>query len=135
MGTESNMRANRTRFHVLAKGLCRTRGVMNKTEEKYAAELEHAREHGLVWAWKFEPLTLRISHPKEGMPATYTPDFLVVAADGTTYLDDVKPPGNFGDNASLVRIKACAELFPYWVFRVAKARTKKAGGGFEVTEM
>lgn len=123
------------RFQRLSRGLCRTRGEMNKTETAYAAYLDGLVQGGEIHSWKFEPLTLRISHPPAGQPAKYTPDFLIVASDGTTYLDDVKPPGNFSDNASIVRIKACAELFPWWVFRIAKQRRKQDGGGFEITEV
>ena len=120
------------RFKHLSRGLRRTRGERNKTEAKYEAEL--MVEPGVVRVW-FEPFTIRISHPESGQPARYTPDFMVLMEDGTTYIDDVKPPGNIDDKASGVRIKACAELFPLWIFRIVKAKRKKDGGGFHRSEV
>lgn len=110
------------RFQILSRGLIRTRGKMNKIETLYSLEL--AADPDVVF-WMFEPMTLRISHPAEGQPAKYTPDFLVMLSDGLTFIDDVKPPGNFDDNASIVRIKSCAELFPLWKFRIVKAKLKR----------
>jgi hypothetical protein len=95
---------------------------MNKVEKAWSEELT---ANPNVADWWFEPFTLRISHPEDGQPAKYTPDFLVLMADGLTYVDDVKPPGNFDDNASIVRIKSCAELFPLWVFRIVKKKLKR----------
>lgn len=111
-----------TRFTILSRGLKRTRGEMNKVEKAWSEELTADPN---VADWWFEPFTLRISHPEEGQPAKYTPDFLVLMTDGLTYVDDVKPPGNFDDNASIVRIKSCAELFPLWIFRIVKKKLKR----------
>lgn len=111
-----------SRFKILSRGLKRTRGEMNKVELAWSEELT---ANPNVADWWFEPFTLRISHPEEGQPAKYTPDFLVLMTDGLTYVDDVKPPGKFDDLASGVRIKACAELFPLWVFRIVKKKLKR----------
>ncbi len=128
------MRPGGSRFALLSKGLRRKRGEMNRTETEYAAMLDvliAAEEIARYW---FEPFTLRLTHPEKGQPAKVTPDFLILAADGTTFVDDVKGTG-LDDAAAIVRMKAAAELYPLWVFRIAKKRRKKDGGGFSVVEV
>ena len=102
--------------------------MRNKTEARYEETLIADKEVVRYW---FEPLTLRLSHPEKGQPAKYTPDFMVLMADGTTYLDDVKGTGP-DDNAAIVRIKAAAEIYTLWKFRLAK---EQKGGGFKLTEV
>lgn len=120
------------RFRQLSRGLRRQRGEMNSTEKSYS-ELLTAEPS--VYAWWFEPFSLRLSHPPAGQPATYTPDFLVLMMDGTTFVDDVKAAKGFDDKASIVRIKCAAEQFPLWRFRTVYKRKKKDGGGFERKEV
>jgi len=124
----------RTRFSVLSKGLRRTRGQMNRTEAEYAQQLDLLIAAGQIARYWFEPFTIRISHPASGQPAKVTPDFLVLAIDGTTYVDDVKGTG-LDDAAAVVRMKTAAELYPLWVFRIVKKQKKKDGGGFSVVEV
>lgn len=119
------------RFRILSRGLNRTRGEMNKTEQRYADWLSASED---VADWWFEPLTIRLSHPSEGQPAKYTPDFLVLMTDGRTFLDDVKS-GGLDDNAAIVRIKCAAELYPLWVFRLVKPIARRDGGGFDIMEV
>lgn len=71
----------------------------------------------------------RLSHPPGGQPAKLTPDFLVLMTDGTTFVEDVKS-GGLDDNAAIVRMKAAAELFPLWVFRLVRPIPKRDGGGW-----
>ena len=120
----------RNRFAILSRGERRQRGEMNETEAEYSELLTADPD---VHAWWFEAITLRYSHPNKGQPGTYTPDFVILMKDGTTILDDVKGSG-IDNDAAKVRVKACAELFPLWKFRVAKKRAKKNGGGFAITE-
>ena len=120
------------RFKILSRGLNRERGKMNKTEAAYSLLLTADES---VARWWFEPFSLRLSHPESGTGARYTPDFLVLMEDGSTYVDDTKAPGKFDDSASIVRIKAAAELFPLWRFRIVKQRRKKDGGGFDLREV
>lgn len=127
-------RLHGNRFTTLSRGLIRQRGVMNRAETKWAEELEAQKLGGVIADWWYEPLTLRLSHPDSGQPAKLTPDFLVLMTDGTTYLDDVKGSGP-DDNASMVRMKAAAELYPLWRFRIVKRQTKKQGGGWKITEV
>ena len=121
----------RSRFAMLSRGRTSTRGEMNRTEQQYANELQ--LDPGVL-RWWYEPMSLRLSSPPEGQPARYTPDFLILMTDGTTFVDDVKGSG-LDDPASLVRIKCAAEAYPLWVFRVVKRRTKRDGGGWSVREV
>ena len=119
------------RFRGLSRGRRAKRGERNKTEAEYELLLQADPEVYRVW---FEPFSLRLSSPESGQPARYTPDFLVLMADGTTYVDDVKGSG-IDDNAAAVRAKTAAELYPLWTFRIAKKQLKRDGGGFKVREL
>lgn len=125
------MKHGGSRYDRLSRGLRRDRGVMNTTEQRYADWLTNDPS---VYRWWFEALSLRISHPEAGRPALYTPDFVVLREDGTTFIDDVKNK-HIDDVAAIVRIKACAELYPLWIFRIVRPIAKKNGGGFEITEV
>lgn len=120
------------RFAGLSKGLNRKRGERNKTETEY--EETYLIGNPEIATYMFEPFSVRLSHPVTGMPATYTPDFLIVMSDGLTYVDDVKGTGP-DDPAAIVRLKCAAELFPFWIWRHAKKQAKKNGGGFKITEV
>lgn len=120
------------RFDLLSKGLRRKRGEMNETERHYANELTADQA---VFTWWFQPFTLKLSHPEKGRAAVYTPDFLVLMQDGTTYVDDTKAKKGFDDYASGVRIKAAAEMFPLWRFRLVRRKSAKQGGGWERVEV
>lgn len=125
-------RPGTNRAAILSKGSVSTRGLMNKTEARYAELLEGQRLNGEVAAWMFESIRLRISDPKPGTQAVwYTPDFIVLMPDGTTYLDDVKGSGPEND-AAVLRLKLAADRFKLWRFRKAKERKE---GEFVLTEM
>jgi len=119
-----------SRFQILARGRTKkARGEMNRNESRYAETLTAAPD---VVDWWYEPLRLRISHPPEGRGAWYTADFLILMADGTVMIDDVKSGGGFDDNAAAVRAKACAEQYPLFVFRIVTPVPKKHGGGWKI---
>ncbi len=119
------------RFRILSKGHRSERGKMNKTETRYSELLKAQKLAGEIADYWFEPLSLRLSRPAKGQPARYSPDFLILMPDGTTIFDDVKGTG-IDNEASIVRIKVAAELYPLWVFRIAKERRKRDGGGWDV---
>lgn len=122
-----------SRFDLLSRGLRRTRGTMNETERAYANELT---ADPLVFSWWFQPMSLKLSHPEKGKAAFFTPDFMILMQDGTTYVDDTKAPKKGIDNeASLVRIRAAAEQFALWKFRIVRQLSAKQGGGWERTEV
>lgn len=117
------------RYGILSKGRIATRGVRNKTESRYEETL--IADPNVVSVW-FESLRLCISHVDQGKSAYYTPDFLVLYNDGTTCIDEVKGAGP-PDLAAIVRMKAAADKYPLWRFRMCKERKRKDGGGFDIT--
>jgi len=127
----------RSRFTQLARGLIRKRGKRNKTEAAYEAYLKSKKEAGAIIDYWFEPFSLRLSEPDTGQPLRYTPDFMILAADRTVYVDDLKAArtkkgDTFDDPASLVRIKAAAERYPLFAFQIVRPDRK---GGWEFKEI
>lgn len=103
----------------------RTPGVMNGLEKAWSLRLDEQLHAGEIAAWWFEPMSLRLA--KGSM---YKPDFMVIDADGLVEFHETK---GFMREAAFVRLKVAAEKFPQFVFRLIKKRTKKNGGGFDVT--
>jgi len=126
-GKKTSRRKSGSRFATLSKGLVRTRGKMNKSEARYAATLDLMIAAGEVVWYRFEPFSLRLTSCDDGQPARYTPDFVVLMPDGSTFIDDVKTSKGFDDPASLVRIKVAADQYPLWRFRIVRP----SGNGFE----
>jgi hypothetical protein len=85
-----------------------TPGQMNKTEARYAEQLEAWRLSGEITSWMFEPLKLRLAKR-----TYYSPDFLVVRPDGAMEFHEVK--GHWEDDAR-VKVKVAAEKFPMFTF-------------------
>lgn len=107
------------------------KGEMNSTEKKYAREiLEPLKEAGEILHYEFEAVTLRLAKL-----TGWTPDFMVLYADGTIEFVDVKGSNPAVEQAQRVKVKIAAEKF--WMFRfvVAQMRTKKDGGGFRREEL
>jgi hypothetical protein len=103
-------------------------GEMNSTEAKYAEHLQARKLAGEVIEWLFEPVTLKLA-----TDCRYTPDFLVLHADGTLEFVDVKGGGPM-DEKSRVKIKCAAEKFFCFRFSIAKTRPKRDGGGFAMEQ-
>ena len=93
---------------------------MNKTERLYAAHLEALKWAGTILGWAYEPVKLRLA-----AATFYTPDFLVIRADGAMELHEVK--GHWEDDAR-VKIKVAAEQHPWFRFLAVRAR----GGVWEI---
>jgi hypothetical protein len=89
-----------------------TRGVMNKTEHRYAEHLEQLRHVGTVVDWQFEPISIKLAEDLR-----YIPDFLVIKADGSMEIVDVKGTTKNIQDDSLVKIKMVADL---WWFATVK---------------
>lgn len=85
---------------------------MNKTEAAWAAVLEAQRVAGALREWHFEALTLKLAHD-----CRYTPDFLVIRADGTVELHEVK--GFWRDDAK-VKTRVAARLYPFPILAVSR---------------
>lgn len=119
------MTKQRTHWTQFVRGKPRQRGVMNKTEQRYAESLEARRIAGEIEWYAYEGITLKL-----GKECRYTPDFVVMTSDG--YLECHETKG-FWAEAAKVRIKVAAEKFPFR-FVAMRARAKKDGGGWEATE-
>jgi hypothetical protein len=84
---------------------------MNKGERTYAALLDQRRAAGTVLAWWFELLSIRLADATH-----YHPDFLVMLADGTLELHEVKGrkrDGFYAEEDSWVKIKITAAQTPF----------------------
>jgi len=102
----------------------RTPGTMNRLEKAYSETLEQMRIDGLIHAWAYEPMNLRLARK-----CFWKPDFLVVMEDGLVEFHECK---GFMEGHAMVRIKTAAEKYPWFVIRVVKRRLKRDGGGFDV---
>lgn len=102
-----------------------TPGQMNAQEREYAGILDIGVNAGELAGFYFERFTLKLADDTR-----YTPDFMVVLADGTVRFDEVK---GFMEDDAWVKFKVAAEMFPF-KFRLAKKRTKKDGGGWEIKD-
>ena len=83
-------------------------GRMNGLEEKWADQLELLKISGMILAWSFESVGLRLADR-----TFYYPDFLVVCPNHFE-LHEVK--GHWEDDAR-VKFKVAAEQFPWFVFK------------------
>lgn len=64
---------------------------MNATERKYAARLERLKREGKIVSYEYEGETLLITRKMKRVRATvYTPDFVVLLADGRKEYHEVK---------------------------------------------
>lgn len=86
--------------------------VMNQTEAQYAGYLDGMKHTGEIVAWAYEAVKLRLADK-----TFYTPDFIVIRADGGIELHEVK--GHWEDDAR-VKIKVAATQHPWFVFRAVK---------------
>lgn len=100
-------------------------GVMNKTEEAYSRHLDARKADGDIPWWAFEAIKIRLADN-----TFYTPDFMVLRADGALECHEVK---GFWQDDARVKIKVAAALFPAR-FIAVKAEAKIRGGGWIVEE-
>lgn len=89
-------------------------GEMNKTEAAYAAYLDAQKKTGLIADYRFEAVKLRLADK-----TFYTPDFVVLAPDGTLEMHEVK---GFWEEDARVKIKVAAAQFPFHFLAVKKAK-------------
>ncbi len=85
---------------------------MNKLEEAWKVELLLMVASGCLRSVGFEAVKLRL-----GDNLHYTPDFMVVRADGEIEFHEVK---GFWREDARVKIKAAAEQFPMFHFRAVR---------------
>lgn len=98
-------------------------GEMNRTEAAYSLSL--AERTDIVQTW-FDEWTFKLAKDTR-----YTPDFIVMLADGTLEAHEVK---GFMEDDAWVKLKVFAEKFPIRTLLV-KARAKRDGGGWEIKEV
>lgn len=119
------MKYGRNNNRMYALGRLKT-GQMNKTEDAWAAHLEERRRAGEIVWFKFEGVKLRLADN-----TFYSPDFAVMCADGVLEMHEIK--GFMTDDAA-VKLKVAADMYPFR-FLLVRARSKKNGGGWGVTEV
>ena len=112
-----------------AKGRCGAtpKGVMNRTEAKFAEQLLSLKLAGEILHYRYEAWKLCIvpGLPGKRSAVYYTPDFYVLRGDQEIELIDVKGSAGWEDTAR-VKIKAAAERWPefHWVgYTLTKAKT------------
>lgn len=103
------------------------RGVMNKTEARYASEILDVRKAlGEIAEYWYESIKLRLA---DG--SWFTVDFFVMLANGTLEAHEVK--GHVRD-AAMIRIKVAAEKYPFR-FIMSFKQKKSEGGGWRTKEI
>ena len=99
---------------------------MNGTEREHAVVLEAQKRAELILDWRYEAVTLLLAPD-----CRYTPDFLVVQADGSLAFHETK---GFWREDAKVKIRTAARLFPWFTFYAYQKRPKKDGGGWRCEE-
>ena len=94
---------------------------MNKTEAEYAGMLEARKRAGELAHYSFESIKVRLADN-----TFYTPDFLVMLANGELELHEVK--GAFVMDDARLKFKVVAEHFPARLVWAQKVK----GGAWKV---
>lgn len=93
---------------------------MNKTEKRYAEELERRVERGEVIRWEYEPERLRLADN-----TYYVPDFRIVLTEGDLIeFHEVKGRRGgtyYATDKGKLKVKVAAEQHPY-VFAIVWER-------------
>jgi hypothetical protein len=93
------------------------RGRMNGVETRYSQRLEYRKRAGEV-AWHvFEGIKFRLADK-----TWYTPDFLVMLADGRLEIHETK--AQFIEDDAAVKLKVTSEM--YWMFPVILVKEVKS---------
>ena len=110
--------AKRVKREIERSGIAYRRATpeMNRTEERYAEHLDDEKLAGVVRAYWFKGIKLRLA-----TRTSLEPDFLVQTSTGALELHEVK--GHWEDDAR-AKIKIAAALFPCFRF-VAAIRAGK----------
>lgn len=101
----------------VAKAVSRTPripGRMNQTEQRYAQRLTARQRTGDIAAWVYEGMKLKLADK-----TWYTPDFVVILANGEMELHEIK---GFMEDDSAVKIKVTSRI--YWWFRILVVKEK-----------
>lgn len=103
------------------------KGVMNKTEERFASRLALMKAAGEILGYRYEAVKFCIvsTCPNKRIAVYYTPDFMIQRADCELEMVDVKGSGGWSEDAKL-KMKMAAAQFPefHWVgYTWTKAKT------------
>lgn len=101
-------------FKRYGRGVRRTPGTMNKTEEAYADELTSQRNLGVIEWFAFEAMKFKLADK-----TYYTPDFIVLRTDGILEAREVK---GFWEDDARVKIKVAAAMFPVKFMAITRER-------------
>lgn len=88
-------------------------GTMNQTESAYEHHLRKRQLVGEIAWYRFEGLTLRLAER-----CSYTPDFVVMCADGQIELHEVKGSRAIFHDDARVKVRVAAEQFPFRLIAV-----------------
>lgn len=103
---------------------------MTKPEKLWAWMCQDAKNKGLIQAFYFEQVTLYLSDPAPGTKrVSYTPDFVVIMADGSVRVDEIK--GGFIREDSELKFKIAADRFPLFHWRMIQYKKRGRTTGFE----
>lgn len=91
---------------------------MNKTESRFADQLEISKRAGDILDWRFEPLKFKIADK-----TYYTPDFMIIHRN---YIEFVEIKGFLRDDAA-VKFKAVMAMFPWFKWRMLRWKNKTDG--------
>lgn len=92
---------------------------MNRTEAAYAQLLDVRKAASEIAAWWFEGLTFKLAPDLR-----YTPDFLILFADGSLECHEVK---GFMREDAAIKLKLAAQLFPFKFVLVRKLAAREGG--------
>ncbi len=109
----------------IGRGIRKVAGQMNKLEARYAEYLKEQQRMGYVEWFAYEGVKFKLADK-----TYYTPDFIIMRPDGAIEIHDtkgtttakrksgerVKQP--FYEEHSAIKIKACADKFPFRFFMV-----------------
>lgn len=111
-------------FRKRGRGVRRVPGQMNGMERDYAVLLEARKHAGEIAEYHFEAIKLKLADK-----CYYSPDFLVMLANGELELHEVK---GFMEDDAAVKIKTAAAMYP---FRVMLVTRKKKRDPFTIREV
>lgn len=104
------------------RGVRRVPGQMNKLEARYAQHLQSLQNVGQIHWWAFDAIKFRLAEK-----TFYTPDFLILKADDTLEVHEVK---GFWEDDARVKIKVMADKFPLKVFAISLKQDEWVYEGF-----
>ena len=102
-------------------------GEMNKTEAEYAKHLELRKRAGEVLWYRFESLKVKVANDR----CWYTPDFVVMLANGDLELHEVKGARAIFQEDAIVKCKVVASEFPFRLIVCYPSKRDAGGWKFE----